>query len=93
MQLFWEIWWFPSVGSSLLEYSNENWVRRSFWCLEYIVHLYLRWTVGCVSLGACFSLIGSGSVDVRIYYPSRTHTNTTTNFMDPTTTVQPHMTT
>ena len=61
---------------------SNSWVRSSFWCLEYVVHLYLRcslgvcsvflcWAVGYVSLEVCFPLKGSGSVGVRIYWPGR----------------------
>jgi hypothetical protein len=51
--------------------SNESWVRSSFWCLECVVHMYLRcflgvrvflcWAVEYVSLEVYFPLIGFGS--------------------------------
>jgi hypothetical protein len=40
-------------------------------CFLGVCCVFLCWTVGYVSLGACFSLIGSGRMDVRIYCPGR----------------------
>ena len=61
--------------------SNESWVRSSFWCLEYVVLLYLRcflgvcvslcWAVGYVSFEFYVPLIGFGIVGVRIHCPGR----------------------